>query len=105
MPTESQLRNALLRLRVRKRINAGRLPVMVPTRIDAGYGSGHVCVACDQPITSTQVEYELADYRDGSQLCFHLGCHVVWQVECSRLEARRSAPDVPPDSENLSKRC
>jgi hypothetical protein len=45
MPIESQLRDTALRLRVRERIEDGRLPVMVPTRIDAGYGSGHVCVA------------------------------------------------------------
>ena len=83
MPTESQLRDTALRLRVRERIADGRLPVMVPTRIDAGYGSGHLCVACDQPITSTQVEYELADCRDGRPLRFHLGCHVVWQIECA----------------------
>jgi hypothetical protein len=83
MPTESQLRDTTLRVRVRELIADGRLPVMVPTRIDAGYGSGHVCVACAQPITSAQVEYELADYRDGRPLCFHLGCHVVWQIECA----------------------
>lgn len=83
MPTESQLRDTALRLRVRERIADGRLPVMVPTRIDAGYGSGHTCVACAEPITSTQIEYELNDYRDGRALCFHLGCHVVWQIECA----------------------
>ena len=83
MPTESQLRDTALRLRVRERIENGRLPMMVPTLIEAGYGSGEVCVACDQPITSTQVEYELADCRDGRLLCFHLGCHVVWQIECA----------------------
>ena len=42
MPTESQLRDTALRLRVRERIADGRLPLMVPTRIDAGYGSGQV---------------------------------------------------------------
>ena len=83
MPTESQLRDTALRSRVRERVADGRLPVMVPTRIDAGYGSGQICVACDEPITSTQVEYELSDCRDGRPLCFHLGCHVVWQIECA----------------------
>ena len=56
MNTELQLQDSALRLRVRERIKGGRLPVMVPTRIDAGYWSGHVY----QPMTSTQVEYELA---------------------------------------------
>lgn len=37
MNTELQLQDSALRLRVRERIKGGRLPVMVPTRIDAGY--------------------------------------------------------------------
>jgi hypothetical protein len=83
MPTKSQLRDAELRLRVRERIANGRLPVRVPDHILGGYGSGHTCVACDQPITSAQVEYEVADCRNDAKLCFHLGCHVVWQLECA----------------------
>jgi hypothetical protein len=82
MPTESQLRDTALRLRVRERIENGRLPAMVPSWIAGGYGAGSVCAACDEPITSTQVEYEVNDERDGSRLSFHLGCHVVWQLEC-----------------------
>lgn len=84
MPTESQLRDTALRLRIRQRIEDARLPVMVPERILAGYGSGHLCIACDQPIQSTEVEYDCQDYRTGRQLCFHLGCHVVWQMECAQ---------------------
>ena len=78
MPTDSQLRDAELRSRVRERVKNGRLPLMVPESILGGYGTGHVCVACDQPITSAQVEYELADCRDGARLCFHLGCPLEW---------------------------
>ncbi len=92
MPTESQLRDSALRLLVRERIADGRLPVMVPRHIAGGYGSGRTCVACDQPITSTQIEYEVDDYRDGKRLDFHLGCHVVWQLECTQARARMGAP-------------
>jgi len=84
MPTESQLQDAALRLRVRERIENGLLAVMVPETIIGGYGSGHVCVACDQPITSDQFEYEVNDYRDGKRLSFHLGCQVAWQIECAK---------------------
>lgn len=90
MSIESQLRDMALRSRVHERLRDGRLPVMVPSRINAGYGTGHVCVACDQQITSTQVEYELADCRDGTLLCFHLGCHVLWQIECNGNRSGKS---------------
>jgi hypothetical protein len=86
MPTESQSRDSELRLRVRQRIENGQLPV-VSKQIAGGYGSGRVCVACDEPITSAQVEYEIRDERGDSQLCFHLGCHVVWQLECAKARA------------------
>lgn len=83
MPTESQLGDPRLRSHVRQLIDNGQLPIIVPKRIFGGYGSGHACVACDQAITTTQVEYEVEDERDGRRLRFHLGCHVVWQLECA----------------------
>jgi hypothetical protein len=43
-------------MRVRRRIEQGTLPVVLPERILAGYGTGGRCVACDQEITSTQIE-------------------------------------------------
>jgi len=84
MPIESQLRNGALRLLVRQLLENGRLPVILPKQIAAGYGSGRVCAACDEPITSTQVEYEVDDCLNGGRLRFHMGCHVVWQLECAR---------------------
>lgn len=80
----SKLRDGALWLRVRERIKDGRLPVMIPMRVDARYGTGHICVVCDQPVTSAQVEYELDDYRDSKRLCFHLDCHTIWRMECER---------------------
>jgi hypothetical protein len=97
MPTKSQSRDSELRLRVRQRIENGQLPVMVSKHIAAGYGSGRVCVACEEPITSAQVEYKIRDERGDSQLCFHLGCHVVWQLECAEARAEgdeRRQPDL-----------
>lgn len=86
MPTESQLRDTALRLRIRERIENGQLPVMVPKQIQGGYGSGNPCVACDQPITSSQIEYDVKDEQTGRRLSFHFGCHVVWQLECVRAQ-------------------
>ncbi len=84
MPTESQLRAGALSLRVRQQLNNGQLPVMLPEQIAAGYGSGRACDVCDQPITSTQIECEVDDARDGRRLRFHVGCHLIWQLECTR---------------------
>jgi len=92
MRTESQLRDYDLRVRIRRLIEQGVLPVMVPKQIAGGYGSGHLCVGCERPITGTQVEYEVEDCRDGRSLRFHLGCHVVWQIECARANPTSSNP-------------
>ena len=92
MPTESQLRDHDLRVRIRGLIEQGVLPVMVPKQIAAGYGSGHLCVGCEKPITDTQVEYEIEGCRNGRSLRFHLGCHVVWQIECARASPTSSNP-------------
>ena len=97
MPTESQLRDAALRQRVHQLIDDGRLPVMRSAQINAGYGSGCLCAACDQQITSIQVEYEVEDESTDRRLRFHMNCHVVWQLECAQAghagddERRRSA--------------
>jgi hypothetical protein len=87
MPTESQLRDTALRLRIRELIEDGHLPVIVPKQIGAGYGSNQLCAACAQPITKTQIEYDVTDYHHRKRLYFHMGCHVVWQLEC--IEALR----------------
>lgn len=92
MPTESQLRDEALRLRVRKLIEVGRLPVTVPQQIYAGYGSNRTCAACDKPITNTQVEYDVNDERSGEPLNFHMGCHVLWQIECQKLISAGAPP-------------
>lgn len=93
MPTESQLQDTALRQRVRQLLENGHLPVKLPRRVRAGYGSGRLCDACDQPITSTQVEYEVEDESDGRRLSLHMGCHVIWQIECAR--AKLDAVDSP----------
>jgi hypothetical protein len=91
MPTESQLQDGALRVRIRQLVESRHLPCLVPKHIAAGYGSSrHVCIACDHPITSAQVEYEIQNDTDGRRLTFHFGCYVVWQLECARLPGEGS---------------
>lgn len=73
----------MLRLRVRQLIDNGRLPVVTPKRILAGYGAGDACAVCDQPITDTQVEYDVEDAVQDGRLIFHMRCHAIWQLECA----------------------
>ena len=90
-PTGSHLRDAELHARIRRLIDDGRLPLLLPDKISAGYGSGSRCHGCDQPVTLAQVEYTVEDHRDTTvQLKLHLGCYVLWQVECvKRLKKRQ----------------
>jgi hypothetical protein len=81
-PTGSQLLDSKLREHICHRIAEGRLPVTLPEHIEAAHGSGNKCHACDQPITSHQVECDVEDPKHGTRLTLHLGCHVLWQIEC-----------------------
>lgn len=73
-----------------ERIADDRLPVWVPKRVYAGYGSGERCDLCMQPIEREQAAYEADDYRHA--LVFHVTCYAVWQLECtSRLSSEELA--------------
>jgi len=82
-----------LRARVIQRIEDGRLPLVLSTRMNAGYGTGVQCDLCDQSIAANKVEYEVIDYRTGKRLYFHVACHSMWQWECAqRLRHTPSSP-------------
>jgi hypothetical protein len=83
MPTEPMLPESELRSRVLQRIEDGRLPLMLSTRIDAGYGTGDRCDLCDQPIAADKVEYDITDPDSRKRLYFHIACHLAWQRECA----------------------
>jgi len=96
MPIEPVLPESELHTRVIQRIEEGRLPLMLPTRINAGYGTGAQCDLCDQPISATRVEYEVFDQRTGRHFYFHVACHSLWQCECAeRLRDTPSSPQQP----------
>ena len=91
MPTEPVLPEIELRTRVLQRIDSGRLPVALSTRIDAGYGEGRQCDLCDGLISSDKIEYDVTDAGSGRRLHFHFACHSAWQRECAlRLKQPRA---------------
>jgi hypothetical protein len=91
MQSTAFLSDGELLQRVRQRIDEGRLPVVIPSLISAGYGAGTApCIVCDLDILSDQVIYEIDDPRNVDELLpFHFACYVIWQRECAhRLKNR-----------------
>lgn len=73
-----------------------RLPITISRTLLAGYGDGSACRLCDQPITETDIEYELTDEtftKHGIRL--HLWCHHAWQMELAAIMDRASTH--PPE--------
>jgi hypothetical protein len=100
MPYGPRLSEHEIFSRLQKRIEDGRLPIALSINVIAGYGSAHTCSGCGEEISSDQVEYELAELRDGGQLTFHRSCHAIWQVECVRRITGQS-PYHPSDADQL----
>jgi hypothetical protein len=65
--------------KIRQKIAVGQLPRRkdAPGKLWVGHGSGKMCDGCDEPITATEVEYEL-DLRDRT-LRFHFRCYGAWE--------------------------
>ena len=99
MPTETVLPESELRALVRWRIEGGRLPLMRPDQISAGYGRSNACSVCDLPIEHTKIEYEVQTPDTLRRLIFHFTCYVIWQRECSRLmEEPSQSPEEPRET-------
>jgi len=95
MPTEPVLPESELRLRVQQRIEDGRLPLAFITLVSSGFGIGHPCLVCDQPVTHHKIEYDVTDPRNSSRLTLHFACYVAWQRECARRIRAGEQPDQP----------
>jgi hypothetical protein len=77
--------------RVQQCIDEGRLPLVLPSLVSAGYGTASArCAVCDIGISSDQVMYEVDDPGGVDELlAFHFGCYVLWQRECAQRLASR----------------
>lgn len=47
----------------------------------AGYGTGQACCVCGQPVSGSQVEYEVEDGSSSRLTGCHFACFVVWYEE------------------------
>jgi hypothetical protein len=91
MPHGPPICDEELRSMARERIADGRLPIIFPRSMHAGYGSGTTCQVCAQPIEPFQIEYEITASPDNRLLSFHLACHAIWQLECRAWDLARRA--------------
>jgi hypothetical protein len=72
---------------IRRKVLAGDLPRQPCRMTWYGPGKGAICVACNRPITSEDVEVE-CDLAGGGTLRFHRRCHDVWSAVWPRCDAR-----------------
>jgi hypothetical protein len=70
------------------KLQAGLLPDHLPEKMGSGFGGGHACDACDEPVLAAQTEYTY-ELRDARVLRLHIGCAGLWQAELLRRGARR----------------
>lgn len=86
LPSETRIAERDLRICVKRLMDGGLLPLVVPAQISAGYGAvDTLCDVCDQSIAAGDVAYEVVDPATGSQLTFHFACYVAWQHCAARL--------------------
>jgi hypothetical protein len=76
-----------IRARVRQLLEAGALPCDEDGKVWAGRGVGTHCVACDEPIAATEVEFEV-ELTSSTVLRLHRQCHAIWREECDSLQPR-----------------
>jgi hypothetical protein len=80
-------RRTFQRAIVREKIDGGALPLGDPVKLWAGFGSGRLCAACEQPILPLETEYEPHYADERVPIYFHVDCHGAWEVE-RRLSVR-----------------
>jgi hypothetical protein len=70
----------------RKALKAKAIPRHDPDRTWGGTGVGIACTICGQPVTVSQMEYELQFAHDGAspgldRFHLHLRCFAAWEME------------------------
>ena len=84
-----------LRAMVRARIATGALFPIHGTRTWASYGEDNPCIVCKDPITRTQVEYEVVSASSEATVRAHLRCYMMWKEESqARPRPRRRIDGV-----------
>jgi hypothetical protein len=64
---------------IRGKVASGLLPSQPPRKSWAGFGSGQLCDACDEPIDPTEIEHEV-DFENYPTQRFHTTCESIWRA-------------------------
>jgi hypothetical protein len=87
-------REEVIRNRIRQMLDSGAIACDEAEKVWAGRGSGSHCAACAEPISTTEIEFEVElGAIAPTVLRLHRDCHEIWQDECG--EQRASAPAPP----------
>jgi hypothetical protein len=68
--------------RIREKLDVGALPREHPRTVSGGYGMGHACNGCGEPIRRAQGVYEFD--IGGETYRLHAGCYGLWEGELIR---------------------
>jgi hypothetical protein len=99
-----------IREKAREAVESGKLPTMKPSRTWGGPGSGTPCSLCGEPVTSSQMELEVAYRRDNGRpgldtYYFHVKCFAVWECESQKhLSLGTISPNDTSDPGSLPPR-
>ncbi len=82
---------------VGNRLECGSLPPDTGQRIFGSRGDGSRCACCDQPITASDVQYDMdSSSEDGAAsgtISMHLQCYEVWVQESGIRRIRMLEPE------------
>jgi RNA polymerase sigma-70 factor, ECF subfamily len=80
--------DAMLRIKAREAVLAGRLPSARPERIWGGPGMGERCAVCQEPIEPQESELEL-QFAGQASYHVHVRCFAAWESEQQSRHALR----------------
>jgi hypothetical protein len=69
--------------RIRTKLDAGQLPRSLSPVLWSGFGSGIQCDGCEEPILTSQAEYQVQTDRLPNHR-LHKRCAALWQAELLR---------------------
>ena len=84
----------ILREKAREAVRHGKLPSRRPDRTWGGPGVGAACAICEQPVTKSELEFEIQFTHDGGdpgldKFHVHIRCFAAWEFE------RQNADEAP----------